>query len=685
MMAFTRLVYVLAFASVPALGSKAEANPMQMVIELLEVMSKEIVKDGEMGAEVYAADVAFHKRETKHSTKILKEVEGKIAVLETDLQEADAFRKGKNMDLVDLANHIAKDTTELEKGRDMRKEHRAEFEKNEATFLEANDQLKRALEVMDKQKPVTVSASPTSSSLLSIAQQLKTTLTHSSDIALTIVQRETLNSFVRHAATLGESQSPSAISFLQQGRRARDPAQDAFEEYGGGGGGLIASLQTLQNHVQQELDVARGEEVEDSKHFKEWEMDLETWLENSKKSKGDMKMSIAQSEQQSSQNEASLMESKEIEETEAHHLDEVEIEFRQRTQEYKNRLGKRQDEAIAVHEAQRILSSEVAKSYMKHQTIGDLQLPSFVQLSQEQTRVRRTALQVFRKATTPGLALLALKSTVHYKSGVQAEPFRKVKSLLREMLDKLMDRQAEESKHAEMCDREMGKTTKSQRRKEDDIQKIKDRLEALQADLAETNDDIKSTTNDLKDMQVSLSEAESVRKKEHKNAGAAVKMYADAVSLLERARNVLKSHYKSSDDDPEDKGRKFRQGTSTGVVGLLEIAIDDFKASHKEAMDAEDFAEHDFQRLQSDNSIRMAVFEKDLEYKSRAKVKAEFDESNMKNDLQSYEKELSAVDSYMDKLKASCIVRGPSYEEKKSKREAELKSLKEALSIISVH
>jgi len=230
----------------------------------------------------------------------------------------------------------------------------------------------------------------------------------------------------------------------------------------------------------------------------------------------------------------------------------------------------------------------------------------------------------------------------------------------------------------------MGKTTKSQRRKEDDIQKIKDRLEALQADLAETNDDIKSTTNDLKDMEESLSEALSVHQKEHENAVAAVKMYANAVSLLLRARDILKLHYKNSSDGSQDKGMKHRQGASMGVIGLLEIAIDDFKGLHKEAMVFENLAEHDFQILQSDNKIRMAVFEKDLEYKSRAKVKGEFDESNMKNDLKNYEKESAAVDSYMDKLKASCIVRGPSYEERKSKREAELKSLKEALSIIAV-
>jgi hypothetical protein len=115
---------------------------------------------------------------------------------------------------------------------------------------------------------------------------------------------------------------------------------------------------------------------------------------------------------------------------------------------------------------------------------------------------------------------------------------------------------------------------------------------------------------------------------------------------------------------------------------MLEVALDAFKTSRQEAMAAEKAAAHDFQQFQSENNVRTAVFNKDLEYKSRNKVKLEFDESTMKNDLKSYEQELSAVDSYMSKLKASCIIKGPSYQEKAAKRDAALKSLKEALSML---
>merc|ERR1719198_1852431 len=96
----------------------------------------------------------------------------------------------------------------------------------------------------------------------------------------------------------------------------------------------------------------------------------------------------SQSQEQSSQKQASLTEAQEIYKTAVTYMEQVESEFRGKTQAYKIRLGKRSDEAIAVHEAQRILSSEIAKSYIKAQAIGK-SASSFIQVTQEKTAARR--------------------------------------------------------------------------------------------------------------------------------------------------------------------------------------------------------------------------------------------------------------------------------------------------------
>merc|ERR1719375_739844 len=111
----------------------------------------------------------MYTKNNAKSTKIVKDNADKIAQLKSDLKEAEAFREGKNKDLVDLANKLAKNSAELDAGRNGRKADRKVFEKNEAGFIESLDQLDRALIVMAKKAP----AASASASLLTVAQKLK--------------------------------------------------------------------------------------------------------------------------------------------------------------------------------------------------------------------------------------------------------------------------------------------------------------------------------------------------------------------------------------------------------------------------------------------------------------------------------------------------------------------------------
>jgi len=274
---------------------------------------------------------------------------------------------------------------------------------------------------------------------------------------------------------------------------------------------------------------------------------------------------------------------------------------------------------------------------------------------------------------------------VHFCYRHGTDPFAKVKSMITGMLKKLKEKQAQEARHAEWCDHEMGKPTKAQKTKGEDVQKLKDRLDALDADLTQISADIVTRTKDLQDINEAVAAALKIRGKEHKVATSSIKQYKDAAALLERACKVLKNYYKNkAGGGSEVKKDEFKQrhGLGTGIIGILEIAIDDFKKLHAETKEAEEAAAKDFTETQNESQIRAAVFQKDLEWKSRTKVKLEFDQATMSNDLKSYQKELTAIDGYMEKLKTSCSVKGPSYEEKKERRDNELKSLKEALTYL---
>jgi len=656
-------VYVCAFLSTGAVATEAEvnANPMEKVISLLDVLSKQIEKEGKEDANTYRAYTAYYQKESGNGAKIIKVHASKIAQLTSDLKEAEAFRAGQNNKFVALQNKVAKSSSELTAGRQGRKKERAVFEKNEATYIESLDQLERSLETMKKKMPA-ASAAASSASLVSVAEGLKRTLMQDSDFPMSTAQRETLSGFMRAV------QLRRVPSFLQTG------SSGPYGDYSSKSGGLVSTLQDLSGKVKKERDVSLSAELKAKKAFKEFESGLTTMLENGKRSSTALKTSIAQSQETSSKKQATLMESKEIHKAQVNHMKQVEAEFRGKTQAYKIRLGKRSDEAIAVHEAQRILGSEIAKSYVKKQSVGS----GFVQW--------KKVSHVLRHATSPGLVLLALRSTVHFRSGSTADPFNKVKTMIKGMLMNLNKKQAQESNHAAFCDKEMGKTAKSEKRKEEDVQKMKDRLDALSADLTQTKADIVDANKDLKEINGAVAESLKIREKEHKTASTSTKEYKKAAALLRRACNVLKGYYKNkAGGGAEVKKKEFKQrhGMGTGIIGILEIAIDDFEKLYSDTKETEEASAKDFKDMQEESGIRKAVFQKDLEYKSRTKVKSEFDQSQMTNDLKSYQKELKAIGTYMEKLQASCTIKGPSYAEKKAKREEELKSLKEALKYLS--
>jgi hypothetical protein len=668
------------------LGSEDVLNPykshaLDKVVDLLGALSVDLKKETDEQDKAFQEYTDNYNEDSEKSKKIVKEKGEEISTLQSDLQEAEAFREGKKKELETLNNNMAKGGAELTAGREHRKKERALFEKNEATFVESLDQLNRAMDVLAKQAPASASAA-SAASLLSVAQKLKKTLSESSDLPLSKMQEETLNNFVRTAKVMDKSHDTDgdeeAPSFIQEGVNMRGP----YGEFESQKGGLQNTLIELHEKVSEEKDASTKAETDAQKEFNDWETSLVDQLENGKKSKADLESSILQSQQQSSQDEASLLEAQGIHKSESEHLEMITNEYRDNSKAYRTRLRQQEDEMIAVHEAQRIINGLKYKNYMKiHNSVLKEKADAPTAESFLQVMLAEQRSRVIERLSAPGVSFLAMKATSRHRSGMKEDPFHKVKNMIRSMLDKLQDTQAKEAAHAAWCNKEQAKTAKEQERKTAEVQKTEDRLEAIQAALAETKAEIEESTKDLNDMTASMAKANSLRAEEHKRNTFAISQYEDAIVGLHKAVKILKDYYE--DKAPEEENRSNdqtqRAGLSTGVVGILEVSIDDFVKLHKETKEAEDTAAADYKKLANESEVRMAVFKKSIELNNRRKVKLEFDESTLDNDLKSYKKELANIEAYMAELKESCSVKGPTYEERKAKREAELASLKEAL------
>merc|ERR1719443_189760 len=243
----------------------------------------------------------------------------------------------------------------------------------------------------------------------------------------------------------------------------------------------------------------------------------------------------------------------------------------------------------------------------------------------------------------------------------------------------------------------------SKEQKEHEVQKLKDRLDAMDAELVQVSDEVETITIALSEMASSLVEAAKVRRKESARNTVAIKDYQEAAKLVLNAITVLKEFYaqeeapkalleipaaapagagSAPDASNPDFSYETKSAAATGIIGILEIAVQDFNDSEKETTQMEAVAQKDFEDFQHEANVKRAVFVRDLEYNNRKKVQLQGDRTRLLADLEGYEKELAAVNDYLEKLKPSCVSAVASYEERARRREQELQALQEALQVL---
>jgi len=178
-----------------------------------------------------------------------------------------------------------------------------------------------------------------------------------------------------------------------------------------------------------------------------------------------------------------------------------------------------------------------------------------------------------------------------------------------------------------------------------------------------------ATIEDAKDAQTAVAQAMNVLKEFYAKA-------ATATALVQQSPET---------DAPETFDEPYRgmQDTSGGIVGLLEVINSDFARLESETDATETEAAKEYDRFMAESSKDKAVKTTDMEFKEKTKTEKESDLADTKKDLSATNRELDAALHYYEKLKPSCVDASVSYDERVSRREEEIESLKEALRILS--
>jgi len=365
----------------------------------------------------------------------------------------------------------------------------------------------------------------------------------------------------------------------------------------------------------------------------------------------------------------------------------------QKASDFESRQELRAGEIVAIEKAIEIISSgSVAGAADKHLPGFVQTATTFAQLRQDgrsptQQRVAAYLREQGHQLNSRILSALAVR--------VDADPFKKVKKMIKDLITKLLEEANEEAAHKGWCDAELMTNEQTRKEKTEAVEILHAEIDELEASIAKLTEQIGELTQAVADLDAAMAKATKIREEEKAKNAETISDAKEAQKAVAQALQVLKDFYEKAGDAtalvqqqpvaPEvfDKPYKGMQGENGGVVGMLEVIQSDFARLEADTKEAETTAQTEYDQFMTDTTVDKAQKTQDIDHKTKKKQNENQTLEEKKGDLDGTQKELDAALAYYEKLKPSCVDAGISYDDRVARRKEEIQSLQEALKILS--
>merc|ERR1719387_678402 len=272
-------------------------------------------------------------------------------------------------------------------------------------------------------------------------------------------------------------------------------------------------------------------------------------------------------------------------------------------------------------------------------------------------------------------------------------PFKKVKTLIQALIERILQEMADEAGHKGFCDTELGKAKTTRDFEHEKTQKLSAKLQKLEVDEATLEESIVTLTDELADLNQALEKAGKLRDAEKEENKETINSSKEGLEAIKEAITILKEFYKKAakallqtkaspiDEEGENPGEvaggsyQGQQKKAEGIIGMLEVIKSDFERSIKQTTEAEEESHRSF--ISFDRESKGSISTKET-----AKAQAESDLKETKIEIKEAMSDLEVSQKLLDdnlkaieELKPECIDTGMSYEERVAKREEEIKAL----------
>jgi len=661
-----------------------DVTPVEKVIMMIKDLQTKVTEEGHMEATTYDKFACFCKSKTDEKVEAISEGETDADALTTKIQDLQAKRAQLDLDIQALNEEIAGYEEAIAEAKKMRGEEVATFDAALTDMTKAISALERAIETLKASKP----------SLAQIKSLVRTSLLMADAMDMAPKSRRVVTML------LSEDQPITDV-----------PTSD----YDFHSGGIIETLEGLLGTFRERKTTLESDnETANSDYNMAMQAKLDQLtqaqesLENKQKEKTETTEEIATSQ-------ADLTETTAMLNDDRVYLKDLTEKCETKAKLWDQRSQMRADELSALTQALSVLESAVAE---KAAATGE----GGRSLSQKENKTEATEVEpvafvqekLVRKLMVPDedaakrekiVSLLtsagkklqsAVLSTLALKVA-KDDPFKKIKGMIQELIERLLQEEADEANHKGWCDTEISKTLKDRDYRLRDITDLHSSIEKLNARKEKLNLTKTELTEEIATLEEDLANQTAAREEEKAEHEQTIADSEEGLEAIKEAIDILDHFYKAAakalvqqpsvDDEAPDAGfddtYKASQGAATGILGMMEVIMGDFERTIKETTAAEEQAKRDF--IEYDRETRMSIAAKTnaLEATSAELEEVMDNLATAGDELRTQQELLDTAVKTWEELLPGCVADpGMSYEERVARREQELQALKDAYCIL---
>jgi len=645
----------------------AAVSPIEKTVQLLGDLQAKIVKEGETESKLYEEFTDYCNDESKETQFEIKTGKSDSERASATVADKTAKIGAAEAKIDELSTTIATNEADVKAATEIRDKEHADFVKMDADLAETVDMLGRAIGIIERE--MKKSSFVQGDSMQKVTDALQGLLNAASVNSLDKVKVQAL--------LQSQSESEDQDLELQPGG-APDPAS-----YKSQSGGIVATLEDMLEKAQAEHADAQKAEMNAKFDFDMLKQKLDDAVAVGNKELGETKTEKAAAEEAKAVAEGELETADKGVADDSKHLQDLQQECMTKASDYETSQHSRSEELAALEKAKTILAEKTGGAADRVYSFIQLKSESRTAAKNEEIKDRVLVL-VQNLAKQDGSKMLSLLAQrVESAVLMGADPFAKVKGMIQEMIEKLVEDAQKEASHKAFCDKEMSETKAKRDDKQSDLDDLNTKIDAATSKIAKLKEQIATLQSELAAIAEAQQKATAMRQAEAaawKDAKADLESGVEGVGM---ALQVLRDYYAEKEEPAlVQTAHDKATGAASGIIGMLEVVESDFSKSLAEGSAAEAMAQEAYEKLTQDNEIATTEKSTAVKYKTKDQKETENALVGLKEDREGTEKELSAIVEYWDKLQPMCVAKPESYEERKKRREAEIAGLKEALRIL---